>query len=340
MADLSSGGLLRGRVALVTGAGSGIGRSTCVAMAREGAGLVLADINESSAAETLSLVEAVPAPGPGPRPHHLVLRLDVTDEDGVDAALREVRRHFGQPADVLVNSAGIMGPMALLLDLDVKAMRDAYKINVEGTFLVMRAFARALKEAGRGGAVVNLSSVGKNACFPRRGHYAATKGAVSVLTQTASREWAPLGIRVNAVLPGLVDTPMTQNGAPPGVREEAVKAMASLGRMAQPEDRRGDRLPGVRPEQLHDRRRGPGVRRHLRRHLRTRASVSASASVSTSTSVSASLSTSVSASVSPSTSVSASMSASLSMSMSASLSTLMSVSASAGRVASARASPA
>ncbi len=67
----------------------------------------------------------------------------------------------------------------------------ALLLTSQGTFLVMRAFARALKEAGRGGAVVNLSSVGKNACFPKRGHYAATKGAVSVLTQTASREWAP-----------------------------------------------------------------------------------------------------------------------------------------------------
>ncbi|KAJ1520565.1 hypothetical protein ONE63_003677 [Megalurothrips usitatus] len=221
-------GLLQGRLAVVTGAGSGIGRSTCEAMAREGANLVLLDINDSGVAETLAHLD-------GKADRHLSLHVDVADEEGVERAVREVQRRFGRPADIVVNSAGIMGSVASLLDLDVKELRKMYSINVEGTFLVMRAFVRALKEAKLGGSIVNISSVGKQMCFPNRGHYSATKGAVSVLTQTAAKEWASLGIRCNAVLPGLVDTPMTQS-MPQTNREQFAKKVSALGRMAQPEE--------------------------------------------------------------------------------------------------------
>lgn len=112
----------------VTGAGSGIGRSTCVAMAREGARLVLADINMEGALETLSLLAVLR--GDSAR-GHLPLRLDVTDEEAVDKAVRGVQEHFGRPADVIVNSAGIMGPLTELLDLDVNELRTTYRINVE-----------------------------------------------------------------------------------------------------------------------------------------------------------------------------------------------------------------
>lgn len=95
-----------------------------MAMAREGALLALADINEAAVAETLSLLDE-------PSARHLTLRLDVTDETAVEDAVRAVRDFFGRPADVIVNSAGIMGPMTSLLDLDVKELRAAYRINVE-----------------------------------------------------------------------------------------------------------------------------------------------------------------------------------------------------------------
>ena len=218
---------LNGRVGLVTGGGAGIGREIARRLAREG--MVIAVLDRDSAA-----AEAAAAEIGG-----LAVMADVTSEDEVGRAVEAVLARF-RHIDVLVNNAGIawMGPA---LEMPLEALQSMLRVNVEGVFITSRAVLPHMI-AHRAGSVVNLASwAGKtgNAYFAG---YSASKFAVIGLTQALAREMAPLGIRVNAICPGIVvDTEMRaaieaqqrRYGLPN--TEERAKAIP-IGRLSLPED--------------------------------------------------------------------------------------------------------
>jgi 3-oxoacyl-[acyl-carrier protein] reductase len=188
---------LEGRVAIVTGAGSGIGAATAARLAAEGARVVCADIDPASADRTASALPGATA-----------ARLDVADRDGW-AALTEAIRDDHGALDIVVNNAGITRDKSLLKMTDAE-WQEVIDVHLRGTFLGCQHAVAAMKESG--GAIVNLSSESRHGAFGQA-NYAAAKAGIAGLTRTVALEHARHGIRCNAVAPGGVDTPMTQQMA-------------------------------------------------------------------------------------------------------------------------------
>lgn len=216
-------GRFRGNVALVTGGAGGIGGALARALAAEGARVAVADVAEEAA---LALGETIGGMG---------VRMDVADAASVSGGVELAHERLGT-VDVLINTAGIVGGVGPLLDLPPDALARAIAVNVTGTHLVTQAAGRRMRASGRGGAIVNITSVGAGQPTAGLGHYEATKAAVEALTRAAALELAPHGIRVNAVAPGPVDTPMTRAGLADRQARAAWVARIPLGRIAEPED--------------------------------------------------------------------------------------------------------
>ena len=216
--------MLSGKVALVTGGGSGIGRAVCRVMAREGARVVAADMNEASAKETAALLGGS---------DHVGVTLDVTCEESVAAVVQGVVDRYGTPASCIVNSAGI-NSSSFLKDMSTADFTRVIDVNLKGSFLVTKLASNAMIEAKVGGSITNLASIlGKTGAI---GHcnYSASKGGVESFTRSVAKELGRKGIRCNAILPGYIDTPMTA-----GVPEQVMKmttAMIVLGRRGNPEE--------------------------------------------------------------------------------------------------------
>lgn len=192
-------GALQGKVALVTGAGKGLGRAVAERFAAEGATLVVSDIDAAAA-------EAVAAGLPGAS--HVAC--DVRDEAQVQAMVAHAVERHGA-LHVLVPNAGVGRPEALLA-MDLAAWRAVTSVNLDGVFLSIRYAAPAIIESG-GGTIVTIASVTATTGSPLIGHYAAAKAAVVNLTKTAATELRPHGVRVNALLPGFIDTDLVTAAA-------------------------------------------------------------------------------------------------------------------------------
>ncbi|WP_119271822.1 SDR family NAD(P)-dependent oxidoreductase [Taklimakanibacter deserti] len=196
--------ILKGQLALVTGAAQGIGFAIAEALAKEGARIVIADIHAERAAAAASALGEKGLDCIGER-------LDVTDRAGVEALAERITREVG-PISILVNNAGIGVNVPLADQAAPKVWDDTIAVNLTGVFNVSRAFLAALKETK--GSIVNISSVVAFTSGFADAGYVASKGGVRSLTQKMCRELAPYGIRVNAIAPGYIETAMGGPGDP------------------------------------------------------------------------------------------------------------------------------
>ncbi len=216
---------LEGKVALVTGGGSGIGRATCERLANDGAAVIVADIVPETAQETAALLTSSGAAA-------LPLTLDVASAEGVGAAFDAAWERFGV-VDVLVNNAGIMGYRPFL-NLRESDWDRTFAVNAKGVFLCSQAFAKRLVAAKRPGRIINVSSITSEVTIEFQSHYAASKGAVRMLTKAMSLELAPHGITVSAVAPGVVETGMTAELLADPAVADVTLPLIPLGRAATP----------------------------------------------------------------------------------------------------------
>ena len=193
---------LKGKVAIITGGGGGIGKAIALAFAREGAELVVVS-------RTLDEVRATAAAARRLGCRALALRADVSLQDNVDDLVTLVRKEFGR-VDVLVNNASIHGPIGLLVDNDPDRWLETIKINLFGLFLCTRAVLPIMMRR-RSGKIINLSGGGACGARPNFTAYAASKTAVARLTESVAQEVKEHNIQVNAVAPGATYTRLTEN---------------------------------------------------------------------------------------------------------------------------------
>ena len=240
------------RVALITGAGrvGGIGAAIARRLAQDGAHIVVADLcapptellhaGSGCWEELAALAAEVQARGVRCSP----LRVDVSNAESVQAMVAQVRETFGR-LDILVNNAGVAVGPAPVLGMEDEAWRRTLEINATGTFLCCKYALPLIIDGGRGGRVINMSSIAAERPKPYVSAYAASKAAILALTRSLAQEVAAFGITVNAVLPGDVDTAMKQWGLHLEAQitdrpyEDVVAAAVAripLGRLATPED--------------------------------------------------------------------------------------------------------
>jgi NAD(P)-dependent dehydrogenase (short-subunit alcohol dehydrogenase family) len=225
---------MEGKVAFVTGGASGIGRATCIRLAEEGADIAVADQNEDGGAETVQQVQALGRKA-------AFFKLDVTSEEKVDQAVAAAVGSFGR-IDALMAAAGVYygtkgrEGMSGILDMPNERWRHTLDVNLNGVMYCDRAVARHMIERGGGGTIVNVASGAAKLPTNGNGEYSVSKAGVWMLTKCLALELAPHQIRVNAIAPGLIDTPMTASIMERPSTVEAFMRGTPLGRVGQPLD--------------------------------------------------------------------------------------------------------
>ncbi len=219
-------GRVEGKSIIVTGGAKGIGRACCESLAREGAQIVLADIDEKLG---LQATEEIQKNGN----NALFFRHDVTSESSWDELTACATVEFGG-VDVLVNNAGIL-LMKPLTETTLEEWNNVLNVNVTGTFLGTRAVFQTMRNKG-GGSIINLSSIYGLVGAPQAAAYEASKGAVRLFSKGAATEYAEYGIRVNSVHPGVIDTPMAHHLLLEEEMKSAVLGPTLLKRAGLPEE--------------------------------------------------------------------------------------------------------
>jgi 3alpha(or 20beta)-hydroxysteroid dehydrogenase len=212
---------LKDKVAIITGAASGQGAAEARLFAAEGARVVVADVNETEGARVAAEIGKAA----------IFLRLDVSDENSWAQVVEQTLAQFGR-IDILINNAGVYRPRPFQ-ETDRALLDLHYKVNVLGVFLGMKSVEAAML-AGGGGAIVNTSSGAGARGYPGMLAYAASKWAVRGLSKCAAVDLATSGIRVNTLLPGLVDTPMLAENTPEYL--EMISKLPPAGRLGTAEE--------------------------------------------------------------------------------------------------------
>jgi len=215
-----------GKVALITGAGGGIGRATALAFAAEGARVVVADWNESAASTTAESIRAAGGAA-------LVVRVDVSIEAQVASMLAQTLAEFGR-LDVAFNNAGVDLHGPSVTELDEASWDRVLDINLKGVWLCMKHEIPAMLE--RGGAIVNMASVGGVVAAPGLSAYIAAKHGVVGLTRSAALEFIGRGVRINALCPGATKSALLDDWLSAPGMAEAIRKQHPIGRWAQPEE--------------------------------------------------------------------------------------------------------
>lgn len=219
---------LEGKVAIITGGASGLGRETALYLARDGARVVIGDVNHEHIDQTVGDVKALGVEAEG-------LICDVTSYADCERLAAAANQRFGR-IDVLIASAGVGGANTFFVDSQPEDWDHTLNVNVRGVLNVNRAVAPHMVEH-KDGAIVNLASEAAKVGEKRIAVYAASKGAVISFTKAFAVEMGRFNVRVNAVCPGVTRTPMTARfGAPGSERYEAAAKLYPLGRLGEPED--------------------------------------------------------------------------------------------------------
>lgn len=216
---------LEGRIALVTGGASGIGRAAALALAAAGSDVAVMDLNDAGAQETAEMISAR-----GTR--SLALTADVSDHAAVQAAIEQLRSKLGHPQIVICN-AGIAGTPSLIRNETLENWKRLFEVHVDGAFHCIRETINPMLESGWG-RIICTSSVAATLGWRGAGAYASAKGALIALVRTIALEYAAKGVTANAVLPGVIDTPLAREGIEK-VRDQILSSIP-MGRMGEPED--------------------------------------------------------------------------------------------------------
>lgn len=220
--------MLQDQVAIVTGASSGIGRAVALAYAREGAHVVVSDLDEAGGRQTVTQVEALGRQA-------LFVPADVSRADDCRALVERAVARFGR-LDIACNNAGIGGDMASTADYPLEAWAQVIGVNLSGVFYGMKYQIGAMLKAGRGGAIVNVSSILGAVAFAGAPAYTAAKHGVVGLTKAAALEYGAQGLRINAVGPAFIHTPMIDRLESDEATRNALVALHPMGRLGRPEE--------------------------------------------------------------------------------------------------------
>ena len=217
---------LENKVAIITGSGSGIGKSTALLFAKEGAKVVVTDINEEHGNSVVKEIEANGGDA-------IFIKADTSKAEDSEMTVKKTIEKFGQ-LDIAVNNAGISGPTEPIGEYSIEAWDKVISINLSGVFYGMRYQIPEMQKAGKG-SIINVASILGQVGFANSSAYAAAKHGVVGLTKTAGLEYGKSGVRVNAVGPAFIETPLVKDS----LSEDAYNSLAemhSMGRLGQPNE--------------------------------------------------------------------------------------------------------
>lgn len=223
---------LTGKIAIVTGGATGIGRGLAEGLADAGATIVLCARRTNILEEACREISA--RTGATTYPH----RLDITSTDEINILVKDVVEKFGH-IDILINNAGVGGSEKPILKMTEEDWDTTVATDLRGIFVLTQAVARQMVDRGRGGKIINVASIGADIIFPNMSAYCASKGGVKQLTKVMALEWIRHNIQVNAIQPGYFETPMNTHFFASEVGKKIIKKNIPANRLGQMDDMRG-----------------------------------------------------------------------------------------------------